>query len=103
MRLIDESVLKEWIENWFTKNRFYHPYAKNNNIPITELYDILEQMPTAHENLQPTCNQLATDCISRQAAIDEITDANIVENMDSVFDTELHRVKRQEGEEDETD
>ena len=47
MRLIDVSTLKEWVENWFTKNRFYHPYAKNNNIPIPELYDILEQMPTA--------------------------------------------------------
>ena len=47
MRLIDVSVLKEWIENWFTKNRYYHPYAKNNNIPITELYDILEQLPSA--------------------------------------------------------
>lgn len=46
MRAIDADALKEWIENWFTKNRFYHPYAKNNNIPITELYDILEQMPT---------------------------------------------------------
>lgn len=47
MKLIDVNVLKEWVENWFTKNRFYHPYAKNNNIPITELYDILEQMPSA--------------------------------------------------------
>lgn len=26
----------------------------------------------AQQNLQPTCNQLATDCISRQAAIDAI-------------------------------
>ena len=50
MRLIDADVLKEWIENWFTKNRYYHPHAKNNNIPITELYDILEQMPS----VQPT-------------------------------------------------
>lgn len=47
MSLIDVSVLKEWVENWFTKNRQYHPYAKNNNIPITELYDILEQIPSA--------------------------------------------------------
>ena len=28
----------------------------------------------AQPDLQPTCNQLATDCISRQAAIDEITE-----------------------------
>lgn len=27
----------------------------------------------AQPNLQPTCNQLATDCISRQAAIDAMT------------------------------
>ncbi len=47
MRLIDANTLKEWVENWFTKNQFYHPYAKNNNIPITELYDMLEQMPSA--------------------------------------------------------
>lgn len=47
MRLIDADALKEWVENWFTKNRYYHPFAKNNNIPITELYDILEQMPSA--------------------------------------------------------
>lgn len=46
MKLIDVRALKEWVENWFTKNRFYHPYAKNNNIPITELYDILELIPS---------------------------------------------------------
>ena len=51
MRLIDVSVLKELVENWFTKNRFYHPYAKNNNIPITELYDILEQMPSVQPEI----------------------------------------------------
>lgn len=32
--------------------------------------------------------------ISRQAAIDAITDERIVANMDSVYDTELHRCKR---------
>ena len=31
---------------------------------------IIEQLPSAQPNLQPTCNNLATDCISRQAAID---------------------------------
>ena len=46
MRLIDEKELKEWVENWFEVNRYYHPYSKSNNIPITELYDIFEHMPT---------------------------------------------------------
>lgn len=31
-------------------------------------------MSNLRENLQPTCNQLATDCISRQAAIDCLQD-----------------------------
>lgn len=46
MKLIDVRTLKEYVENWFTKNRLYHPYAKNNNIPTTELYDILELIPS---------------------------------------------------------
>ena len=50
-KAIDVSALKEWVENWFTKNRYYHPYAKNNNIPITELYDILELMPSAQPEI----------------------------------------------------
>ena len=33
---------------------------------------MLRSLPSAQSNLQPTCNQLATDCISRQASIDAI-------------------------------
>lgn len=66
MRLIDVSELKEWIKNWLTKNRLYHPYAKNNNIPITELYDILEQMPSA----QPECE----DAVSRSRFDERVSD-----------------------------
>ena len=32
----------------------------------------MTQREVAHPNLQPTCNQLATDTISRQAAIDAL-------------------------------
>lgn len=44
--LISRQELREWVANWFEKNRHYHPYSKSNNIPITELYDILEHLPT---------------------------------------------------------
>lgn len=37
---------------------------------IVDALDAIEQLPPAQPNLQPTCNQLATDCIIRQAAID---------------------------------
>lgn len=46
-KLIDVDELKEWVKNWFEKNRYYHSHSKANNIPIPELYDILERMPIA--------------------------------------------------------
>jgi len=46
-KYITTDELKEWVENWFYKNRCYHPYAKSNTIPIKELYDIVENMPAA--------------------------------------------------------
>ena len=35
-----------------------------------------------------------SDLISRAAAIDALVDENIIEHMDSVYDSELHRYKR---------
>ena len=46
MRQIDADALKEWVENWVVKNKYYHPYSKSNSIPIPELHDILERIPT---------------------------------------------------------
>ena len=46
MRLISVNALKEWIENWFVKAVYWLPYNKSNNISITDLYNILEKMPT---------------------------------------------------------
>lgn len=37
---------------------------------------------------------MVDDTISRQAAIDALTDENIIEHLDSVYDSELHRFKR---------
>lgn len=33
----------------------------------------IDALPSAQPDLQPTCNQLATDCVSRQAAIEAIS------------------------------
>ena len=46
-KVIEVKELKEWVQNWFEVNKYYHPYSKSNDIPIPELYDILERMPTA--------------------------------------------------------
>ena len=55
---IDVDELKEWIQNWFEKNRYYHPYSKSNDIPIPELYDILEQMsPVQSESQWIPCSK----------------------------------------------
>lgn len=39
-------------------------------------------------------NSMDNDTISRKAAIEAITDERIVTNMDSVYDSDLHRCKR---------
>lgn len=57
MRLIDSNELKEWVNNWFEKHRYYHPHSKANDIPITELYDLLEQMPTVDAVLVVRCGE----------------------------------------------
>lgn len=46
---------------------------------LTEVRDRIKALPSAQPNLQLTCNQLATDCISRQAAIDAVRHSPIIE------------------------
>lgn len=48
IRLIDKNELKEWVDGWFVMNRYYHPYSTQTNIPVSELYDIVERMPTVN-------------------------------------------------------
>lgn len=45
-------------------------------------------------NRERKINRMSDDTISRQAAIEAITDERIATNMDSVYDSELHRCKR---------
>lgn len=47
-------------------------------IPTTAIraMDVIKHLPSAQPDLQPTCNQLATDCISRQAAIDSLNEVD---------------------------
>lgn len=89
MRLIDVIVLKEWVEYWFTKNRYYHPYAKSNNIPITELYDILEQMPTVDAVPVIRC----IECKHRDEEHDYYCNyhCNVIENIDKDYCSHAER------------
>lgn len=48
---------------------FYH---HKTDIQHNALREALNKVPSVQPNLQPTCNQLATDYISRQAAIDTV-------------------------------
>ncbi len=43
-----------------------------NGFQYEKWEEYFTELPSAQPNLQPTCNQLATDCISRQAAIDAL-------------------------------
>lgn len=50
------------------------PEEFDSDRAIEALKELPSIQPELATNLQPTCNQLATDCISRQAAIDELCD-----------------------------
>lgn len=51
-KCIDSEELKEWIDEWFRTNEYYHPYANRKTIPVSELYDIIERMPEAPNRLE---------------------------------------------------
>ena len=42
--LIESETLKEWIENWFYKNKYYHPFSNRKTIPISELYAVIDEL-----------------------------------------------------------
>ena len=44
-RLIDKDELMEWVNNWLKMDHYYHSDTRND-IPISELEDIINRMPT---------------------------------------------------------
>ena len=75
----DSKDLIEKIKNGITAsdgNSEYFIGLRNGMRWCLSLIDdkepLYENCPSAQPNLQPTCNQFATDCISRQAAINAV-------------------------------
>lgn len=95
---IDVDELKEWVQNWFEKHRYYHPYSKTNDIPITELYDILEQIPPTdvRENVHAHLNKVkmksgewwhtCSKCIATWGSEDGELDFKFCPNCGAVMD-----------------
>lgn len=78
-KTVNTDTVVEWVQSWLTKDKYYHPYSKQTTIPISELYDILEQMPSAETHDKRTeTHGVCLDTISRQAAIEAVIkrDAN---------------------------
>lgn len=46
-KVIYTNELMEWVKNWLKMDHYYHPDEKQNDIPISELEDIIKRMPTA--------------------------------------------------------
>lgn len=61
---------------------------------MSDLHQPWQEHPKLATNLQPTCNKLATDCISRQAAIDAITEIDDGINMD-IYTNEVRELLRE--------
>jgi len=39
-----DAVIK-WVESWLNMDRYFRPNGEHNDIPITELYALLKQIP----------------------------------------------------------
>lgn len=68
---------------------------KNDDVPMNLVRKAFDKLPSAEPDLQPTCNQLATDCISRQAAIDASLEF-FVEYLGGAFDENSQSRRRRE-------
>lgn len=72
-RLIDEEDAINAILREYNKDDTDFPTDYQQGLHVAK--KIIEQLPSAQPNLQQTCNQLATDCISRKMAIDAVSQA----------------------------
>ena len=81
MDLIDRKDTIDAMENvdWYHQNRSMEMVHGANSddqawYKAEDVYEVLERMPSVQPetDLQSTCNEVATDCISRQMTVDEI-------------------------------
>jgi len=89
-----QAAIDEW------KNDF-KGYVNALDIPRDDYNGIMayiDEVPSAQPNLQPTCNNLATDTISRQAAIDAADRADYrgltVEDVKKITDEVVKELKQ---------
>ena len=76
-----DTISRQGAIDALTDDLSYYGSGDERAFGMSRAIGIIEKLPPAEKtqlseesttNLQPTCNQLATDCISRQAAIDAI-------------------------------
>ncbi len=74
---------EEAIEYLMTNMAWYDEdgYESDDDYKRECITELINGVPSAQPNLQPTCNQLATDCISRQAAINAVYESSIGRQM----------------------
>ena len=42
---IERDAVIKWVESWLNMGRYFRPNGENDDIPITELYALLKQIP----------------------------------------------------------
>lgn len=87
INMIEVNNLKSWIENWFDKNKYYHPHSKSENIPKSELYDILEQI----ENVESIPIEWIKKYNSVRGWEVTVTTQNAIDNMLNAWEKENGR------------
>ena len=91
MRLIDADTLIEKCGNWYVEEGTESGF-------IGTLKNLLVIQPTVQPNLQPTYNQLATDTISRQAAIEAVMECYDNDELFEVYEDKLRELPSAQSE-----
>jgi hypothetical protein len=59
---ISRQAVYEWLDGWKEKNKYYHPHTKNEIIPICEVTDIIQSLPSVTPQ-QKIGQRLCRTCI----------------------------------------
>lgn len=47
-RCVEVDELKSAVKSWLATDKYYHPHSKGKTIPVSELLDIIDRLPTAN-------------------------------------------------------
>ena len=86
--LISRKDAIEWVQNILTIDRYYHPHSKSRNVPIDEVIDALERVPSIEPEIKPIEYRDCTNAMLRMWMDNVVTDGEygrIIEKLNAYW------------------